>query len=457
MDINQIHKVYFIGIGGIGMSALARYFKILGKDVQGYDLVPTDLTAQLMQEEIPVVFDAAASEIPESFKNAKTTLVVYTPAVPAELPILKWFRENGFRVYKRSRVLGLITKAKTGICIAGTHGKTTVSTMIGHLMTESGVGCSAFLGGISRNYQSNLLVSTKSDYVVVEADEFDRSFHQLSPNIALITSLDADHLDIYGTKEALKEAFQIFSSLISHQGILIVKDNIDFEPSVKDDVKVYSYGFTEGADFRSQNIRLEDGLFVFDFKTPQGVMKDLKLGIPGRINLENATAALSVAFLSGVKEVEMKKSLFSFAGIWRRFEHHIRTKDLVYIDDYAHHPEEINAAVRSARELYPDKKLSVIFQPHLYSRTQDFAPAFAERLALADEVILLDIYPARELPVPGVTSALIFDALPISDKYMVKKDELIDFLSEKKFELVMTLGAGDIGAMTQNIKQTLQG
>lgn len=455
MNLNQIHNVFFIGIGGIGMSALARYFKHIGKEVQGYDLVETELTRELENEGIPVYFDGSKSIIPESFKNNESTLVVFTPAVPDSLPVLVWYREQGFRVYKRSRVLGLITKAKKGICVAGTHGKTTVSTMMGHLLKQSKVGCSAFLGGISKNYNSNLLVSAESDRVVVEADEFDRSFHQLSPNFAIITSVDADHLDIYGTKEALKEAFQIFTSLISIDGLLLVKEGIDFEPKVKEGVRVYNYGFTSGADFYAENISLKNGLYSFDLHTPDGIVNGLTLGIPGRINLENAVAASSMALLNGVSNSEIREALLGFKGIRRRFEPHIIRENLVYIDDYAHHPAEIDAAIMSAKDMFPDKKLSVVFQPHLYSRTSDFAVEFAASLSKADEVILLDIYPAREIPMPGVSSSLIYDNITIDQKYLLKKEELIEFLASKKFEFLLSLGAGDIGALTEKIEEVL--
>ncbi len=437
------------------MSALARYFKGLGKEVQGYDLVSTDLTKALTKEGIKVYYDGSVSIIPEDFKYLESTLVVFTPAVPDDLPVLMWFREHGFRVYKRSRVLGMITKAKTGICIAGTHGKTTVSTMTGHLLKQSRIGCSAFLGGISKNYNTNLLVSAESEKVVVEADEFDRSFHQLSPNYAIITSVDADHLDIYGTKDALKEAFQIFTSLISMDGTLLVKEGIDFQPLVKEGVTVYNYGFNTSSDFYAEGIHLEQGLYSFNLVTPKGVLHDLTLGIPGRVNLENAVAASAMAWLNGVSEEEIRDGLRSFKGIWRRFEPHIIREDLVYIDDYAHHPEEINAAIMSAREMFPNKKLTVVFQPHLFSRTKDFASEFAQSLSKADEVILLDIYPAREIPMPGVTSALIYNEITIESKFMLNKKQLIGFLDGMDFEFVLTMGAGDIGTMTEEIKKIL--
>lgn len=438
------------------MSALARYFKRTGKAVFGYDLVATELTRQLELEGIEITYRANVDAIEPSCKSKKQTLVVYTPAIPADMPILNWFKAEGFHLYKRSQVLGILTKERTGICVSGTHGKTTVSTMIGHLLTRSSVGCSAFLGGISKNYKTNLLVSTQSDYVVVEADEFDRSFHQLRPAMAVVTSVDADHLDIYGTKEALVESFKVFTSLIEGNGVLLVRNGLDFEPRVADGVKVYSYSLEASSDFYAENIRLENGLYTFDFVTPKETVKDLTLGIAGRINLENATAACSIAWLLGVNKAEMREGLESFKGIWRRFETHIQRSDLVYIDDYAHHPEEIKAALTSARELYPNQRLTVVFQPHLFTRTRDFAVEFAQSLDLADEVILLDIYPARELPIDGVTAQLVYEGLTTVDKILLSKTDLLGYLQNKKRDVVITLGAGDIGNMVGSIKDILE-
>jgi len=445
--------VFFVGIGGIGMSALARYFNVQGKHIAGYDRTETPLTKQLVAEGIEVFYTDDDDAIPAPYKDADTCLVVFTPAIPHDSVILNWYKDHNFDVKKRAQVLGLLTKMQQSICVGGTHGKTTISTMIGHLIYSSEVGCNAFLGGISQNYKSNLLTNTESNKVVIEADEFDRSFLQLYPHTAVISAIDADHLDIYGTHDQLIDAFQEFSSQIVDDGILIVKSSLAFTPRVKDGVKVYTYNIAEG-DFCVKNIHLIDGFYHFDFVTPEGIIPDLLLGVPGKVNVENAVAALSVAYLHGVSDADLRSGLASFKGIHRRFQYHVRQDDLIYIDDYAHHPEELRATISSVREIYPDKKITGIFQPHLFTRTQDFAPEFAKSLSLLDELWLMDIYPAREKPIEGVTSALIMKDVTCPAK-LVNCEQIEQMLSDAPLQVLLTLGAGDIDRIVPVVTEKL--
>ena len=444
MDANQLKAVYFIGAGGIGMSALVRYFLSKGKKVGGYDRTPSDLTEKLIEEGAQIHYEESVEQIGQDFLNAEETLIVYTPAIPDNHAELQYFRQNGFTIHKRSQVLGMLTRSGKGLCAAGTHGKTTTSTMAAHLLHQSHVGCDAFLGGISKNYGTNLLLSDTSDYVVIEADEFDRSFHWLTPFATVITSTDADHLDIYGTEEAYLESFSHYTSLIQPGGALIMRKGIRLNPRIQEGVTLYTYSREEG-DFHAENVRIGGGEIIFDYVSPLGNIKDIQLGVPVAINIENGIAAMALAQLSGATAEEIKAGMASFRGVDRRFDFKIKTDKVVYLSDYAHHPEEIKQSILSMRALYEDKKLTAVFQPHLYTRTRDFYKEFADSLSLLDEVILTDIYPARELPIEGVTSELIFDNLrPGIDKTLCKKEEVLDVLKNKNIEVLITLGAGDI-------------
>lgn len=444
MDVNTLKSVYFIGAGGIGMSALVRYFLSKGKKAGGYDRTPSELTMKLIEEGADIHYEEAPEKIPGEFKNPESTLVVYTAAMPEDHILLQYFRKHGFTIYKRAQVLGMLTRSSKGLCAAGTHGKTTTSTMTAHLLHQSQVGCDAFLGGISKNYGTNLLLSDSSAYVVIEADEFDRSFHWLSPYATIITSTDADHLDIYGTEEAYLESFNHYTSLIQPGGSLVIREGIRLQPRLQEGVRLYTYS-SESGDFHAENIRIGGGEIVFDYVSPLGNISDVQLGVPVAINIENGIAAMALAQLSGVSNEEIKTGMASFRGVDRRFDFKIKTDKVVYLSDYAHHPEEIKQSILSMRALYGDKKLTGIFQPHLYTRTRDFYLEFAESLSLLDEVILTDIYPARELPIEGVSSQLIYDNLrPDIDKILCTKEEVIDILKKKEIEVLMTLGAGDI-------------
>ena len=444
MDVNTLKSVYFIGAGGIGMSALVRYFLSKGKKVCGYDRTPSELTMKLIEEGADIHYEEAPEKIPGEFKIPESTLVVYTAAMPEDHILLQYFRKHGFTIYKRAQVLGMLTRSSKGLCAAGTHGKTTTSTMTAHLLHQSQVGCDAFLGGISKNYGTNLLLSDDSAYVVIEADEFDRSFHWLSPYATIITSTDADHLDIYGTEEAYLESFNHYTSLIQPGGSLVIREGIRLQPRLQEGVRLYTYS-SESGDFHAENIRIGGGEIVFDYVSPLGNISDVQLGVPVAINIENGIAAMALAQLSGVSNEEIKTGMASFRGVDRRFDFKIKTDKVVYLSDYAHHPEEIKQSILSMRALYGDKKLTGIFQPHLYTRTRDFYLEFAESLSLLDEVILTDIYPARELPIEGVSSQLIYDNLrPGIDKILCTKEEVIDILKKKEIEVLMTLGAGDI-------------
>ena len=444
MDANQLKAVYFIGAGGIGMSALVRYFLSKGKKVGGYDRTPSELTEKLIEEGAQIHYEESVELIAPDFLDAESTLIVFTPAIPDSHAELQYFRNHGFTIQKRAQVLGMLTRSGKGLCAAGTHGKTTTSSMAAHLLHQSHVGCDAFLGGISKNYGTNLLLSDTSEYVVIEADEFDRSFHWLTPYATVITATDADHLDIYGTEEAYLESFNHYTSLIQPGGALIMRKGIKLQPRLQDGVTCYTYSREEG-DFHAENVRIGGGEIFFDFVSPFGNIQDIQLGIPVAINIENGIAAMALAQLSGVTNEEIKAGMASFRGVDRRFDFKIKNDKVVYLSDYAHHPEEIKQSILSMRALYADKKLTGVFQPHLYTRTRDFYQEFADSLSLLDEVILTDIYPARELPIEGVSSQLIYDNLrPNIEKTLCKKEEVMDVLKNKHIEVLMTLGAGDI-------------
>ena len=455
MNANTIQAIYFIGAGGIGMSALVRYFLSKGKKVGGYDKTPSELTRKLQEEGADIHYEESAEAIPEDFRHPDTTLVVYTPAIPESHKELRYFRENGFEIHKRAQVLGMLTRTEKGICVAGTHGKTTTSTMAAYLLDHSHAGCNAFLGGISKNYGTNLLLSDKSENVVIEADEFDRSFHWLTPYATVITSTDSDHLDIYGTREAYLESFRKYTSLIRPDGFLIVKKGLELAPYLQPGVKVYTYSATEG-DFHAEDIRIGNGEITFDYLSPFGNIKDIRLGVPVYVNVENGVAAMALAQIGGATNEEIKAAMPGFRGVDRRFDFKIKNDRTVFLSDYAHHPAEIRQSVTSVRMLYPDKKITAVFQPHLYTRTRDFYKDFADSLSLLDEVILLDIYPAREEAIPGVSSKLIYDNLrPDMEKCMCSKKELLDVLSAKKIEVLITLGAGDIDNYVPQIYELL--
>lgn len=457
MDINNITSVYFVGAGGIGMSALIRYFLSRGKKVAGYDKTPSGLTEQLNYEGAAIHYEDNVMLIPDDFTDLAKTLVVYTPAVPDSHTELSYFRDNEFEIMKRARVLGEITNCTRGLCIAGTHGKTTTSSMVAHLLKQSHVDCNAFLGGILKNYDSNLMLSEHSDLTVIEADEFDRSFHWLKPYMAVITAADPDHLDIYGTPEAYRESFEHFTSLIRPGGCLIMKKGINVAPILQQDVSLFSYSATEEADFYATNIRIGNGEIVFDFVGPTITISDIQLGVPVKVNVENGVAAIALAWLNGVTPDEIRKGMASFAGPKRRFDFHLKKENIVLIDDYAHHPAELKASIQSVKELYAGRKITGVFQPHLYTRTRDFATDFAESLSLLDELILLDIYPAREDPIPGVTSQIIFDAVTIPNKKMVRKEDLLNRIAAEvnNLEVVLIVGAGNIEQLVEPVKHIL--
>ena len=446
MDIKQVHNVYFIGIGGIGMSALARYFYANGKCVAGYDKTPTEITENFIDLGIPVHFDDDIQQIDSSFFKTDSTLVVYTPAVPNNHKELTYFKTKGYQVLKRSQVLGLITENTFCLAVAGTHGKTTTTSILGHLMYECRVPLTAFLGGISENYNSNLILNG-TEVSVVEADEFDHSFLTLSPDIACITSMDADHLDIYGDASELKKSFQDFSKKVKINGKLFVKSGLPLQG--------ITYGIEDESDYSVQNIKIKNGTYVFDVKTPTTVLENLKFNLPGRHNLSNALIALAMAVEYGCPHQQLAEALASYKGVKRRFTYHIKTDHFVFIDDYAHHPEEINAVYNAIREMYPDKEVLAIFQPHLYSRTRDFADDFAKSLSQFDEIMLLDIYPARELPIEGITSKWLLRKIKCPKKQLIRKDEIILKIQESKAQVLLTIGAGDIGEEVKHIKREL--
>ena len=454
MNTNQIKAVYFVGAGGIGMSAIARYFIKKGLVVAGYDKTPSDLTRRLEKEGMLIHYEENVDEIPHACKKKESCLVIYTPAIPESHQELRYFRENGFEIQKRAQVLGTLTQTHKGLCVAGTHGKTTTSTMCAHIMHQSHLNCNAFLGGISKNYGTNYILSD-SDYVVIEADEFDRSFHRLRPWMSVITSTDPDHLDIYGTKEAYLESFRHYTELIQPGGALIIHRDLEMTENLQDGVRRYDYGLNEG-DFHAENIRIENGEITFDFISPIECVPNVELGQPIPINIENGIAAMAMAQLNGCTAKELKFGLQTYGGVDRRFDFKIKTDRLVFLSDYAHHPKEIYQSARSIRELYKDKHITAIFQPHLYTRTRDFYKEFAEALSLLDEVVLTEIYPAREEPIEGVTSQLIYDNLRKGvEKKMISKDEVLNYVKSHHFEVLIVLGAGDLDNLVPKITRLL--
>jgi UDP-N-acetylmuramate--alanine ligase len=452
IDFKHIQSIYLIGIGGIGMSALARYFAGHGKVVGGYDRTPTELTQELEQSGISVHYRDDISSVPDTFLDAQTTLIVYTPAVPRTHSELNHFIVNGYSVLKRSEVLGELSRAYTTIAVAGTHGKTTTSSIIAHLLKSSSKDCSAFLGGISSNYNTNLLVSTLSNLMVVEADEYDRSFLTLSPHMAIITSVDADHLDIYGSAEEMLKSFHDFTNQISNNGVLIYRYGLPFEQS---DKHKYTYSLNKKSDYRTSNVKIASGKYVFDVQSPSGMIKNLTFGMPGVHNLENAIAAFAAVDQIGLSESEIRLGLESYKGVKRRFDVHINTEKVVYIDDYAHHPTEISACVNSVRELFPGRKVKGIFQPHLYTRTKDHMNDFAQSLSELDEIYLLDIYPAREEPIEGITSSVLLERITSGSKNLVSKEAVVNSISANNVDILVTMGAGDIDQLVAPIKQKL--
>lgn len=456
MELKDIKAVYFVGAGGIGMSAIARYFIHCGLVVAGYDRTPSDLTHQLEKEGMVIHYEENVDEIPQACRERESCLVVYTPAIPATHKELTFFREHQFEIKKRSQVLGLLTDHHKGLCVAGTHGKTTTSAMCAHIMHQSSIDCNAFLGGISKNYGTNYLLSAQSDYVVIEADEFDRSFHWLHPWMTVITATDPDHLDIYGTKEAYLESFRHYTELIKKGGALILHTGLEMTPNVQEGVKTYSYSRDEG-DFHAENVRIERGEIIFDFVSPIENVKDVRLGQPIPINIENGVAAMAMAQLAGCSASELRYGMETYRGVDRRFDFKIRTDKMVFLSDYAHHPKEIYQSAKSLRELYHDRKITAIFQPHLYTRTRDFYKEFADALSQLDEVVLTEIYPAREEPIPGVTSELIYDNLkPGVKKQMIKKADVLSFVRSHDFDVLVVLGAGDLDNMVPQITRIIE-
>ena len=454
MNVKDIKAVYFVGAGGIGMSAIARYFLKKGLVVAGYDKTPSELTRQLEKEGMLIHYEENIDEIPHVCKQKEACLVIYTPAIPADHQELVFFRENGFETQKRAQVLGTLTQAHKGLCVAGTHGKTTTSTMCAHIMHQSHLNCNAFLGGISKNYGTNYILSD-SDYVVIEADEFDRSFHWLRPWMSVITSTDPDHLDIYGTKEAYLESFRHYTELIQPGGALIIHRGLEMKENIQTGVHRYDYSLSEG-DFHAENIRIENGEITFDFISPIESIKDVQLGQPIPINIENSIAAMAMAQLNGCTAEELTYGMKTYGGVDRRFDFKIKNDRIVFLSDYAHHPKEIYQSARSIRELYKDKHITAIFQPHLYTRTRDFYRDFADALSQLDEVVLTEIYPAREQPIEGVTSKLIYDNLKEDvKKEMIRKDEVLDYVKNHQFEVLIVLGAGDLDNQVPQITKIL--
>lgn len=455
MNFEDIKSIYFVGAGGIGMSALLRYFMASGMPVGGYDKTPSELTKRLEEEGAQLHYEDDPCLIPETFRDKVHTLVVYTPAIPADHKEMAWFRAEGFEIQKRAYVLGLLTRSAKGLCVAGTHGKTTTTSMLAHLLHESKVGCNAFLGGITKNYGTNYLLDENSDYVVIEADEFDRSFHHLRPFATAITSADPDHLDIYGTEAAYLESFSHYTSLVQPGGALVIEENVKIDLKLQEGVTCYTYGRTSG-DFHAENLKIGGGRIVFDLISPLGNVTDVELGVPVSINIDNGIAAMALAQLAGANAEEIRQAMKTFAGVGRRFDFKIKTDKVVLLSDYAHHPEEIRQSILSLREVFEGRKITTIFQPHLYSRTNDFYREFAEALSLADEVYLTEIYPARELPMPGVTSQLIYDAM--SDgvkKQLVEKDNVLELVKQEEFDLLVILGAGDLDNQMGDIAAVL--
>ena len=444
MNLGAVHNVYFIGIGGIGMSALARYFVAKGKHVAGYDNTSTEITQALQDLGADIHFSDDVSKIDSKYFNLESSLIVYTPAIPKDHSELDYFKTNNFNVLKRSAVLGEITRQTTCLAVAGTHGKTTTTSILGHLLNECSVPMTAFLGGISENYNSNLILNG-TEVTVVEADEFDRSFLTLSPDLACITSMDADHLDIYGYASELIKSFKDFTECIKPNGKLFVRNGLPLDG--------ITYGVEDDSDYSAKNVKIENGSYVFDVQTPSGLYKDFKFNLPGRHNLSNAIIALAMSVEYGLPHHQLAKGLASYKGVKRRFTYHIKKDDFVFIDDYAHHPEEINAVYQAVREMYPTKRVLAIFQPHLYTRTRDFVDGFAESLSKFDELLLLDIYPARELPIEGITSNWLLNKIENPNKKLIQKLELINEIKKSNAQVVLTIGAGDIGEEVKHIKE----
>lgn len=455
--MQDIKAVYFVGAGGIGMSAIARYFINRGLVVAGYDKTPSALTLQLEKEGMLIHYEEDIDQIPQACRDKEHCLVIYTPAIPSEHAELQFFRNGGFDIQKRAQVLGTLTKSLKGLCFAGTHGKTTTSTMCAHIMHQSSADCNAFLGGISKNYGTNYILSNESPYVVIEADEFDRSFHWLSPWMSVITATDPDHLDIYGTKEAYLESFRHYTTLIQPGGALIIHTGLEVKPEVQEGVRVYTYSKTEG-DFHAENIRIENGEITFDFISPIENVKNVELGQPVPINIDNGIASMAMAQLNGCTADELRYGMKTYRGVDRRFDFRIRNDKHVLLSDYAHHPKEIFESARSMREVYKNRHITAIFQPHLYTRTRDFYKEFADALSQLDEVILCDIYPARELPIEGVTSALIYDNLrPGIEKSMIHKEDVVDLVKNRDFDVLIILGAGDLDNYMAELAEIIKG
>ena len=456
MKLNDIKAVYFVGIGGIGMSAIARYFLHQGVVVGGYDKTPSDLTEKLRQEGAQIHYEEDIKQIPQDCSDAKSCLVIYTPAIPADHKELVFFRTNGFEIQKRAQVLGTLTHSLKGLCVAGTHGKTTTSSMAAHILHQSSIGCNAFLGGITKNYGTNYILSEKSPFVVIEADEFDRSFHWLTPFASVITATDADHLDIYGTEEAYLESFRHYSSLIQPGGYLIIHTGLKMQAAVQEGVKTYTYS-RENGDFHAEQVKIGNGEITFDLISPFGNIPDIKLGVPVSVNIENGIAAMALAQIAGATKEEIREAMASFSGVDRRFDFHLKTDKMVYLSDYAHHPAEIRQSILSVKQLYEGKRIKVIFQPHLYTRTRDFYQEFAEALSLVDDVTVMDIYPAREQPIPGVSNKLIYDNLRSGiKKDMCSKDDVLEVVKRGGFDVLVTLGAGDIENYAEKITNILK-
>lgn len=455
MKIEEIKSVYFIGIGGIGMSAIARYFLHQGITIGGYDRTPSELTRRLTEEGALIHYEDNVELIPQACKDAATTLVIFTPAIPQDHSELCFFRRNGFEIEKRAQVLGTLTRSLKGLCVAGTHGKTTTSSMAAHMLHQSDVDCNAFLGGITKNYGTNYILSKNSPYVVIEADEFDRSFHWLHPFATVITSTDADHLDIYGTEEAYLESFRHYTTLIQPGGFLVIHTGLKMQPATPEGVTTYTYSRDEG-DFHAENVTIGNGEICFDLVSPLGNISDISLGVPLSVNIENGIAAIALAQIAGVPADDIRKAMASFSGVDRRFDFHVRTPKVAYLSDYAHHPAELRQSILSVKQLYEGKHIKAIFQPHLYTRTRDFYSDFADALSLLDDVVITDIYPAREQPIPGVTAKLIFDNLrPGIKKQMCKKEDIPAIVREGGFDVLVTLGAGDIDNYAAEITNIL--
>ena len=456
MELKDIKAVYFVGAGGIGMSAIARYFISKGMVVAGYDKTPSELTGRLEKEGMLIHYEENVDLIPQACRNPQSCLVVYTPAIPQEHKELAYFRERGFTIEKRAQVLGTLTRSHKGLCVAGTHGKTTTSTICAHIMHQSHLDCNAFLGGISKNYGTNYILSSESDFVVIEADEFDRSFHWLRPWMSVITSTDPDHLDIYGTKEAYLESFRHYTTLIQPGGALIIHKGLEMKADVQAGVKIYEYSRDEG-DFHAENIKIDNGKITFDFVSPLERIDGVDLGQPIPINIENSVAAMAMAQLNGCTAEEIKYGIKTFKGVDRRFDFKIKNDRHVLLSDYAHHPKEIFQSAKSIKELYANRKITAIFQPHLYTRTRDFYKDFATALSQLDEVVLCDIYPARELPIPGVTSKLIYDNLTDGvEKSMIKTSDVLDYVKGRDFDVLVILGAGDLDNYVPKIAKLIE-